>query len=117
MIEQLKAGLIGLVIGGILAFAGGWWVRGYEVKAVKVELQAARDANSASQATITAQKEEIEKAAASCKARIESKDKTLSRLKAIDNLQAGGTDEEGNISGSDPILDELNRMRKAARKD
>ena len=118
MIEQLKAGLIGLVIGGILAFAGGWWVRGYEVKALKAEIKVEKEANETNQATIKAKTEEIRKAAKSCNARIENKDRTLKRLKMIEGLNTGGKNEDGNATvNGDPVLDELNRMRKTTRQN
>lgn len=111
MIDMAKGIGIGLIIGLLLGFGGGWWVRGHEVKSLKTELKVEKDANQVNQATIAAQKDEIRKAVKSCNARVESKDKTLKRLKLIDSLNSGGKNEKDNSDNSaDPLLDELNRM-------
>lgn len=108
----LKGGVVGLLVGMMLAGAGVWWAKDQQVKAVRVELQAARDANEANQQTIASQKEEIHKANESCTARISNKDKTITRLQEIDGLVPGGASDEkkGVVGSGDPILAELNGM-------
>lgn len=111
--DYIKAGVLGLLAGMLLAGAGVWWAKDQQVKAVRVELQAATDANTANQETIESLKKETEAINKSCAARIDSKDKTINRLQYIDSLTPGVINEtsETHAGGSgDPILDELNRM-------
>ena len=109
--DYIKAGVVGLLAGMLLAGAGVWWAKNQEVKAVRVELQAATDANTANQETIESLKKETEAINKSCAARIDSKDKTINRLQYIDSLTSEGVKNEANIVlTGDPILDELNRM-------
>jgi|GEM_PF-4580567 len=115
-LDYLKGGVIGLLVGMILAGAGVWWARGQQVKAVKVELQAAKDANTTNLTTIAELKKEAENLNKSCTARIETKDQTIKRLKYIDGLTPTGvineTDNAVAGGSGDAILDELNGMWK-----
>ena len=112
MFDYIKGGIIGLLVGMILAGAGVWWARGQQVKAVKVDLQAAVDANATNLTTIAELKKQAEDLNKSCSARIQTKDKTIKRLTYIDSLKPTGvtTHETNNaVAGNsgDPILDEL----------
>lgn len=109
--DYIKAGVVGLLAGMLLAGAGVWWAKDQQVKAIRVELQAATDANTANQETIESLKKETEAINKSCAARIDSKDKTINRLQYIDSLTSEEVKNEANIVlTGDPILDELNRM-------
>jgi uncharacterized protein HemX len=109
--DYIKGGIIGLLAGMLLAGAGVWWAKDQQGKAIRVELQAATDANTANQETIESLKKETEAINKSCAARIDSKDKTINRLQYIDSLTSEGVKNEANIVlTGDPILDELNRM-------
>ncbi len=117
MFDYIKGGVIGLLVGMLLAGAGVWWAKDQQVKAVKVELQAAKDANEANLTTIAELKKEAENLNKSCTARIQTKDNTIKRLKYIDSLKPTGvtTHETNNAvtggsGGTDPIFDELNGM-------
>ena len=114
-LDYLKGGVIGLLVGMLLAGAGVWWAKDQQVKAVKVELQTAKDANASLEKAKESLREEVKKMDKSCTARINSKDTTIKRLKEIDGLKpTGGTTNETNnaVTGDsgDPILDELNGM-------
>lgn len=114
ILDYLKGGIIGLLIGMIFAGAGVWWAKDQQVKAVKVELQAAKDANQASLTTIGELNKEIEKFNKSCAARIDNKDRTINRLREIDSLKPGkvNNNETNSVAGNsgDDILDALNGM-------
>lgn len=112
-VDYIKAGIVGLLAGMLLAGAGAWWAKDQQVKAVRVELQTVIDANTANQETIESLKKETEAINESCAARIDSKDKTISRLQYIDSLTSEGVKNEANIVlTGDPILNELNGMWK-----
>ena len=121
-LDYLKGGIIGLLVGMILAGVGVWWAKDQQVKAVKVELQAAKDANQTNQETIKNLKDETENLNKSCTARIQTKDKTIRKLKEIDSLKPGevndatGNNSVGGNSG-DSILDALNGMWDTDNKD
>lgn len=111
--DYIKAGVVGLLAGMLLAGAGVWWAKDQQVKAVKVEMQTVKDANEANQKTIENQKEDIRKANEACTARISNKDMTIKRLQEIDSLVPGVINEtsDTHAGGSgDPILNELNGM-------
>lgn len=113
-LDYLKGGIIGLLVGMILAGAGVWWAKDQQVKAVKVELQTAKDANASLEKAKELLKDEVKRMSESCTARINNKERTINRLREIDNLKPGkvNKDETNNVTGSsgDGILDELNRM-------
>jgi hypothetical protein len=114
-LDYLKGGIIGLIVGMILAGAGVWWAKDQQVKAVQVELQAAKDANQTNLTTIAELKKEAENLNKSCTERIQTKDNTIKRLKYIDSLKPTGvtTHETNNtVAGGsgDAILDELNGL-------
>jgi len=115
-LDYLKGGVIGLLVGMILAGGGVWWAKDQQVKAVKVELQAAKDANQSNLTTIAELKKEAENLNKSCTARVNIKDQTIKRLKAIDSLKGTVSkdeevDNKSAVGGSgDDILDELNGM-------
>lgn len=115
-LDYLKGGIIGLLVGMILAGVGVWWAKDQQVKAVKVELQAAKDANTTNLTTIDELKKEAENLNKSCADRIQTKDQTIKRLKYIDSLKPTGVTNEannavaGNSGGTDLILHELNGM-------
>jgi len=118
-LDYLKGGVIGLLVGMLLAGAGVWWAKDQQVKAVKVELQAAKDANGSLEKAKESLEEEVKKMDKSCAARINSKDTTIRRLKEIEELKPGVlTNEADNDTGSDnsgdPILDALNGVRRRA---
>jgi hypothetical protein len=116
MSDYIKGGVIGLLVGMILAGVGVWWAKDQQVKAVRVELQAAKDANATNVTTIAELKKEAENLNKSCTARVNIKDQTIKRLKQIDSLKGTVKHEEiGNkniVAGGsgDDILDELNGM-------
>lgn len=116
IMDYLKGGVIGLLVGMILAVVGVRWAKDQQVKAVKVELQAAKDANESNLTTIAELKKEAENLNKSCTARVNIKDQTIKRLKQIDSLKGTVKHEEiGNkniVAGGsgDDILDELNGM-------
>jgi uncharacterized protein HemX len=116
-LDYLKGGVVGLIVGMLLAGAGVWWAKDQQVKAVKVELQAAKDANGSLEKAKESLEEEVKKMDKSCTARINSKDTTIKRLKEIEELKPGVlTNEADNDTGSgnsgDPILDALNGVRR-----
>jgi tRNA A37 N6-isopentenylltransferase MiaA len=118
-LDYLKGGVIGLLVGMLLAGAGVWWAKDQQVKAVKVELQTAKDANASLEKAKESLREEVKKMDKSCTARINSTDTTIKRLKEIEELKPGVlTNEADNDTGSDnsgdPILDALNGVRRRA---
>jgi len=121
MFDYIKGGVVGLLVGMILAGVGVWWAKDQQVKAVKVELQAAVDANVKLEKAKELLQEEVKKVDESCTARIGIQDRTIKRLKQIDGLKPSEVvkDEKGNaVAGNsgDPILDELNGMYLASDK-
>ncbi len=113
LIDYLRGGVVGLLVGMMLAGAGVWWARGQQVKAVKVELQTAKDANAKLEKAKELLKEEVAKMDQSCTARVNIKDRTIKRLKYIEGLTGVTKNETNNaVTGDsgDPILDELDRM-------
>lgn len=114
ILDYLKGGIIGLLIGMIFAGASVWWAKDQQVKAVKVELQTAKDANASLETAKELLKDEVKRMNESCTARINNKDRTINRLREIDSLKPGkvNNNETNSIAGNrgDPILDALNDM-------
>jgi len=106
---------------GVVIFGGAAWkIQGQRLDVCKTQQKVCVSANAENTLTIAAQKAEIEKLNKSCSARIESKNQTIRKLKQIDELNGGKTDEKGNPgtdSGGDDILCELNGMFKPDSKD
>ena len=108
------------ILGGILIGGSAWKIQGIRLDSCKKNEAVCLTANAENQATITAQKTEIAKLDQSCSARINGKDKTIKKLKEINSLKGGTTDDKattGAGGSGDDILDALGGMFKPDSKD
>jgi hypothetical protein len=111
---------IPFLIGAVIFGGAAWKIQGVRLDNAKATLAVCTDANAENDRAITAMKAEIEKLDKSCSARISSKDRAIKKLKQIDELNGGKTDEKenpGTDSGGDDIMCELNGMFKPDKKD
>jgi hypothetical protein len=117
---EYKFYIASFIIGGMLFGGGVWKIQGMRLDSCKKNCLVCLTANAENTKTITAQKAEIAKANKSCASRVDSKDKTIKKLKQIDNLSGTGgkKDETTGVSSGDDILDALNGgMFKPDSKD
>jgi hypothetical protein len=81
-----------------------------DIRHAEIDLKACQDANKANQHTIQELKRERQASIAGYEARMQTKDAAVRRLQEIDRLKGGKNEKTAALLGTDPLLDELNRM-------
>ena len=95
----------GIIIVVLSLFAYNWYLR-VEVKSLMVDKKILVDANKTNNKTILKLKEEVKSINSLCEKRLKSKEKTIKKLKEVDEIDSQYLGKNDNNS----IINRLNRM-------